>query len=72
MKQVQVLSCVLSGFVDPGQHLIDLSLVIILHELAASTREVMAVEPRGIKHGSVSLSLLFVETADLIDDVIKV
>ena len=37
VKQSQTLGVVLARLVDPGEHFLDLALVIILHELGSSS-----------------------------------
>lgn len=44
MKQILILSCVLSGLVDPWKQLVNLALIVLTKELAASARKVMTVE----------------------------
>ena len=43
-----------------------------LHELAARTREIMAVHIRSVQHSCVTLSLFFPVTLDFVNDVVKV
>ena len=43
VKQVLVLSGVLTRFINPRQHFVNMLLVNALHELAASAREIVAV-----------------------------
>ena len=72
MEQILVLSIVLSGLVDPRQHLVDLALVVVLHELATIARKVVSVDRRGIEDGDVTLGSLDVVPVDLAHKVVEV
>ena len=72
MQQIQILRRVLSALVDPGQHLLDLVLLIHFHELGALAREIMTVDLCTVEDRRIALRLFLVVASYLIDHVVEV
>lgn len=72
MEKILVLGSILPALIDPWQQFLNLPIIVIHHKLAASTREIVTVEPRRIKDCLISFGFLHLVPSDLGEDVIEV
>ena len=72
MDQVLVLGIVIACFVDPGEHSVDLGLVVTGKEGSPMACQIVAVNVSGVKNCIVSLLFLLLVAANLIQDVVEV